>query len=383
MTVKKLSENDIYTNLKGFNIINTESNFTVTAEIITKFYLELQKNYKDLFIDEARLLTTTGILHAKSYVFSDEIKITEIIDIAKEAAKLDDPLLGFIIELEVRLLEFHSPGVDKASVRKECEDQKENIKRAVQETRKNYRSAPRITSDTKMLMESSRFTQIRKKLGITKGGKGDIKIAYCPNCGLENENTSSFCPKCGMSLSSNEQHSEEDQVASIEYFAVSPKRLILLSVATSGIYKFYWFYKNWKIIKETEKQDIRPFWRAWFSLFYCYSLFKKILKTQKDNKEYKKIHSPGWLATIYITPFVVNSILKTLSESNPSGAIILTRLIVSIVPLVPLILIQKAIANKGAKNNRNYAQGFLNDEVVVIVIGVALTVFTMVSSVMG
>jgi hypothetical protein len=60
------------------------------------------------------------------------------------------------------------------------------------------------------------------------------------------------------------------------FFAVSVLKLFVLSVCTFGLYKVYWFYKNWRLIKEHEQSDIRPVARAILSVFFCYQCFKRI-----------------------------------------------------------------------------------------------------------
>ena len=42
-------------------------------------------------------------------------------------------------------------------------------------------------------------------------------------------------------------------------------RLILLSIASCGLYEAYWIYKNWRYIKERDGLNIRPFWRGVFA----------------------------------------------------------------------------------------------------------------------
>ena len=49
------------------------------------------------------------------------------------------------------------------------------------------------------------------------------------------------------------------------FFAVSPLKLIVMSTATLGIYELYWFYKNWKLIKQRTESNIMPFWRAFLA----------------------------------------------------------------------------------------------------------------------
>ena len=56
---------------------------------------------------------------------------------------------------------------------------------------------------------------------------------------------------------------------SAPFFAVSVPKLILLSTCTSGLYELFWFYKNWRLVREREDSDILPFWRAFFGFFFC------------------------------------------------------------------------------------------------------------------
>ena len=66
------------------------------------------------------------------------------------------------------------------------------------------------------------------------------------------------------------------------YFPVSPVKLSILSICTFGLYEIYWFYKNWRLIKEREHKKIMPFWRALFALFFCFSLFQRIGRSAKE-----------------------------------------------------------------------------------------------------
>lgn len=60
------------------------------------------------------------------------------------------------------------------------------------------------------------------------------------------------------------------------YFAVSLPKLIVMSFCTLGIYELYWFYKNWTLIKNRERIEIAPFWRAVFAVLFCYQCFSRI-----------------------------------------------------------------------------------------------------------
>jgi len=60
------------------------------------------------------------------------------------------------------------------------------------------------------------------------------------------------------------------------YFAVSPGKLLVMTLCTFTFYELYWFYQNWWRIKQRDRSDISPFWRTFFSVFYCYALLRRI-----------------------------------------------------------------------------------------------------------
>src|SRR5262249_28176473 len=60
------------------------------------------------------------------------------------------------------------------------------------------------------------------------------------------------------------------------YFEVSLFKLTVMSICTFGLYELYWFYKNGNFIKQRERTDILPFWRAFFAYFFCYQCFSRI-----------------------------------------------------------------------------------------------------------
>ena len=60
------------------------------------------------------------------------------------------------------------------------------------------------------------------------------------------------------------------------YFHVAAWKFIVLSIATFGIYELYWFYQNWRYIRERDHSDIWPFWRMVFSPIWCFSLCRDV-----------------------------------------------------------------------------------------------------------
>jgi hypothetical protein len=85
------------------------------------------------------------------------------------------------------------------------------------------------------------------------------------------------------------------------YFAVSLLKLIVMSICTFGIYELYWFYKNWKLIKDREGIDIAPFWRAFFAVFFCYQCFSRIRATAASLGLHQSLYAgplaAGWIIT--------------------------------------------------------------------------------------
>ncbi len=59
------------------------------------------------------------------------------------------------------------------------------------------------------------------------------------------------------------------------FFPVSLLKLSLMSLATSGLYDIYWFYKNWKCMQERGEKVNAPI-RAFFYPFVSYALFRRV-----------------------------------------------------------------------------------------------------------
>jgi len=83
------------------------------------------------------------------------------------------------------------------------------------------------------------------------------------------------------------------------FFPVSALKLVVMATVTFGIYQIYWFYKNWKLVKQQTASDIIPFWRSLFALIFCYWFFKLV----KEVATFHRIpfrSSPGILAITWI-----------------------------------------------------------------------------------
>jgi len=110
------------------------------------------------------------------------------------------------------------------------------------------------------------------------------------------------------------KQSAEDISGAPIYFAVSPLKLVVMSICTMGIYELYWFYKNWVLIKERESLDIKPFLE---SLLCTYLLLLFLQKSSSFSGRHitSKINIPRdisyWLYSRYTTLEVARPILDS------------------------------------------------------------------------
>ncbi len=178
--------------------------------------------------------------------------------------------------------------------------------------------------------------------------------------------SANFCNKCGKPTKTD---SLEKDSANIEFFSISLGRLAFFSILTLGIYDIFWFAKNWSSIKKAERVDISPVSRAFFTIFYCYSLFKKILLSAKKHG-YSNSYSPGILAIIYIILLLLGNGLSRIENVNP-GLDILWLLIASC-SFIPLLTVQKAINFNNSKIIPDFSlnRKFSTGEIILTAIGV-------------
>jgi len=121
----------------------------------------------------------------------------------------------------------------------------------------------------------------------------------------------------------------------IKYFAISTKKLYLLSVLTCWLYEFYWFYRNWKAVKVAEQSKIHPVWRALLAIFYAKSLFEKIEVSAMD-ASYSKIYLARQLASFYGVSIVLNQYLGRISDNFWATAASFVLVFVNPLRFVPI-----------------------------------------------
>lgn len=90
-----------------------------------------------------------------------------------------------------------------------------------------------------------------------------------------------------------------DPTAQLPFVSVPVARFVLMSLVTFSLYEIWWFYRNWKRVKERTGSDIRPFWRAVFSPIFCYQ-FVQTVRTTSEKVSVAAPLSAGGIAFAYV-----------------------------------------------------------------------------------
>lgn len=128
-----------------------------------------------------------------------------------------------------------------------------------------------------------------------------------------------------------EQVQPEPQANLTKYHHVATWKFLLLGTATLGLYELYWFYKSWRYVRERDQSRIQPFWRAFFSPIWFYSLAQDIDEEKtSQNTAYStlllalvyfllslswRLPDPYWLVA-FLTPFVVLPLVRNVDYIN-------------------------------------------------------------------
>lgn len=97
-----------------------------------------------------------------------------------------------------------------------------------------------------------------------------------------------------------------------QLYVVSRKKMAILFLATFGLYTVYWFYRNWRNLKDFHGTKIWPLPRAIFFIFFTHSLFARVAVLLKEKQpEYE--WSPNLLATLFVVVSIISNVLDRLS----------------------------------------------------------------------
>ena len=158
--------------------------------------------------------------------------------------------------------------------------------------------------------------------------------------------------------------------AKIPQFSVSLSKLVVMSLATFGIYELYWCYKQWEAIRRRESEKLSPFWRAFFAPLWGFSLFPRI---QRLTANYGVPAS--WSGAGLALGFFILGAMWRLPDPY---------WLVSLFSFLPLLVVQRSVnalnAAVAPAADRNARYSGLN--VVVIVIGAILLLLAILGTIL-
>jgi hypothetical protein len=173
-----------------------------------------------------------------------------------------------------------------------------------------------------------------------------------------------------FSVSTNEVFDMNENSQPI-FFPVSRLKLLVMYLVTFGLYEVFWFYKNWQLFKAKTGNDISPFWRTFFGLFYFYDLLSEIQQKARSRGVSADEPSPFLLTFAWIG-------LKVCSRlPDPYW-------IVSFFSVIVLLPVQEIVneLNSVVAPNHNPNDRFSVWNIVTIAVGGSLIVLAIVGTLM-
>ena len=80
-----------------------------------------------------------------------------------------------------------------------------------------------------------------------------VEAGRCLGCGSEIQAADRHCRSCGIELSEG---------LLVLRYKLSPKRVVVMSILSFGIYLWYWFYMTWKQYRDHTGERAYPVWHA-------------------------------------------------------------------------------------------------------------------------
>ena len=158
------------------------------------------------------------------------------------------------------------------------------------------------------------------------------------------------------------------------------RHLVILSITTYRLYELYWFYRNWKHLKEHKRLNINPLLKTlsllipFYSIYVIYKQFEEIKEMVGDCKMY----SPLNLALCYGL-FSMLSIRLAFRLPDPYS---LLSFIPDVLSVYILVLIQRASNCYWDKVQKDLPEKakLTRKEKIVVVVGSALLILNIIVS---
>ncbi|WP_282182970.1 DUF3857 domain-containing transglutaminase family protein [Aliiroseovarius marinus] len=129
-------------------------------------------------------------------------------------------------------------------------------------------------------------------------------------------------------------------------YPVSTAKFLIMSVGTLGVYSLYWFWQNWRWLRDVENQNVSPFWRGLgLAALWNFSLFRRIATQAPEARPaLSRLAYP--LAGLYLVFSIISQVLD--GEDSP---LVLTVLF-AILPVLVALPFQREVLRKNVENQK-------------------------------
>jgi hypothetical protein len=129
---------------------------------------------------------------------------------------------------------------------------------------------------------------------------------------------------------------EHVQVAVDDRFhIVSQRKLMIMILATAGLYLIYWNYKNWAKHRDATGASVWPVPRSIFAVFFTHSLFREFGLHDATGQR------GTWDSNRYATPLVLVMVANYVLSWTSGGSTIMQ--LVAWLTIIPTALILKQV----------------------------------------
>ena len=153
---------------------------------------------------------------------------------------------------------------------------------------------------------------------------------------------------------------------------VTITQYMLLSIATFGLYTVWWLYKEWRFFRDKEYLDVYPAVRALFSVFFIYSLAKRILD-YAQSLGYSKTYDPLLILFVFI--------FCNIAALFPDPYSVIS--IVCYFVLIPVIKASNFAKLQDSSFNSEYQSSFSGKQLVLFIAGGIIWILIIIGLLFG
>jgi hypothetical protein len=109
--------------------------------------------------------------------------------------------------------------------------------------------------------------------------------------------------------------SERPLDANAYFVHMSARRYFAMSIFALGLFQCWWFYKNWRYVRDRDRSDILPFWRMIFYVFFTHSLLRRM----HADRAPERLDAPAFTPDTLAWGYVVSTILVGFASNFESA----------------------------------------------------------------